>query len=227
MSSRTIEKADDASAAAAGGGRFAAGADPAKREQIIDGAKRVFMKLGFDGASMNDITREAGVSKGTIYVYFENKEDLFVAMVDRERDRIANDMRNLLAGSEAVEEGLYAFGTSFARHITCPEVVGAMRTVIGVVDRMPSVTRRFFHAAPGNVRHVLGDFVQRHVALGNLVVDDTDLAARQFIEMTSGSFFKFRLFGDLKDVPSEADLDHVTRGAIRVFMAAYGPPATC
>src|SRR5690606_39140051 len=105
--SKTTPPADD-SAAAGTGGRFAAGADPAKREQIIQGAKRVFMKLGFDGASMNDITREAGVSKGTIYVYFENKEDLFVAMVDRERDRIANDMRDLLAGREAVEEGLYA-----------------------------------------------------------------------------------------------------------------------
>ena len=207
------------------GGRFAAGEDPAKREQIIDGAKRVFMTVGFDAASMNDITREAGVSKGTIYVYFQNKEDLFVAMVDQERDRIANDMRDILAGSEAVEEGLYAFGTSFARHITCPHVIGAMRTVIGVVARMPTVSRRFFHAAPGNVRHVLEEFIRRHTALGNLVVEDTDLAARQFIEMSTGGFFKFRLFGDLEDVPSDAELDRVIRGAIRVFMAAYGANA--
>lgn len=214
--------AEEGAAAGTGAGRFAAGEDPAKREQIIEGAKRVFMRLGFDGASMNDITREAGVSKGTIYVYFENKEDLFVAMVDRERDRIANDMRDLLAGREEVEEGLYAFGTSFVRHITAPHVVSAMRTVIGVVERMPGVSRRFFHAAPGNVRHVLEDFLKRQVALGHLIVDDTDLAARQFIEMTSGSFFKFRLFGDLKDAPSEAEMDYVTRGAIRVFMAAYG-----
>ncbi len=222
--SKQTESAESCSSSTAGSGRFAAGADPAKREQIIDGAKRVFMKLGFDGASMNDITREAGVSKGTIYVYFENKEDLFVAMVDRERDRIAKDMRDLLAGREAVEEGLYAFGTSFCRHITSPHVVSAMRTVIGVVERMPGVSRRFFHAAPGNVRHVLEEFLKRQVALGHLHIDDTDLAARQFIEMATGSFFKFRLFGDLENVPSEAEMDHVTRGAIRVFMAAYGTP---
>ena len=54
-------------------GRPAAGQDPVKRKQIIEGARRVFITVGFDAASMNDITREAGVSKGTIYVYFNNK----------------------------------------------------------------------------------------------------------------------------------------------------------
>ena len=49
-------------------GRRVAGEDPAKREQILDGAKRVFMEQGFEAASMNDITRAAGVSKVTIYV---------------------------------------------------------------------------------------------------------------------------------------------------------------
>src|SRR5690349_16872873 len=57
-------------------GRPAAGQDPAKREQILEGARRVFIEMGFDAASMNDITRAAGVSKGTIYVYFANKEEL-------------------------------------------------------------------------------------------------------------------------------------------------------
>lgn len=203
-------------------GRFAAGADPAKREQIIDGAKAVFMKLGFDAASMNDITREAGVSKGTIYVYFQNKEHLFTAMVARERERITTRMRDILEGSEEVEDGLYHFGMSFAAHITSPQVINAMRTVIGVADRMPSLCRHFFNSPSVNVRTVLDDFIKRHVALGNLRAEDTDLAARQFIDMTSGTFFKFRLFGDIDDVPPRAELDHVVRGAIRVFMAAYG-----
>ena len=43
-------------------GRRVAGEDPAKREQILDGAKRVFMEQGFEAASMNDITRAAGVA---------------------------------------------------------------------------------------------------------------------------------------------------------------------
>ncbi|MGK6311813.1 TetR/AcrR family transcriptional regulator [Neorhizobium sp. DT-125] len=212
-----LEKSDPGPA-----GRFAAGEDPAKREQIIDGAKAVFMKLGFDAASMNDITREAGVSKGTIYVYFQNKEDLFGAIVAREKERITARMRDILAGSEEVEDGLYRFGIGFATHITSPSVIDAMRTVIGVVDRMPSLCRHFFNSPSMNVRTVLEDFIRRHIELGNLKVEDTDLAARQFIDMTSGTFFKLRLFGDLDGVPPKYELERAVRGAIRVFMAAYG-----
>ena len=49
------------------GGRPAAGTDPDKRRQILEGAGRVFSSVGFDAASMNDIAREAGVSKPTLY----------------------------------------------------------------------------------------------------------------------------------------------------------------
>jgi len=55
--------------------------DSSKRRQILDGARKVFMDLGFDGASMNEIARSAGVSKGTLYVYFADKNRLFEAIV--------------------------------------------------------------------------------------------------------------------------------------------------
>src|ERR1700759_4653250 len=58
--------------------------DSAKRRQILDGASKVFMDLGFDGASMGEIARAAGVSKGTLYVYFADKSRLFEAIVERE-----------------------------------------------------------------------------------------------------------------------------------------------
>src|SRR5450631_846627 len=58
--------------------------DSSKRRQILDGARKVFMDLGFDGASMGEIARAAGVSKGTLYVYFADKNRLFEAIVEQE-----------------------------------------------------------------------------------------------------------------------------------------------
>ena len=55
--------------------------DSAKRRQILDGARQVFLTQGFDAASMMDIAKAAGVSKGTLYVYFKDKDDLFDGMV--------------------------------------------------------------------------------------------------------------------------------------------------
>src|SRR5256884_9352536 len=58
--------------------------ESSKRRQILDGARRVFLDLGFDGASMGEIARVAGVSKGTLYVYFADKHHLFEAIVEQE-----------------------------------------------------------------------------------------------------------------------------------------------
>lgn len=202
-------------------GRFAAGEDPAKREQILDGAWRVFSRQGFDAASMNDITREAGVSKGTIYVYFRNKEDLFAALIDQHRLRFAESLRDVLAGSEEVQDGLTRFGMAFTRQVGCSDMIPAMRSVLGVIDRMPRLASRFFTDSPVNVRSVLEAFILHHTEKGALAVDDADMAARQFIELSSGSFFKRRLFGEVSSVPEE-ELTRVVNSAVRVFMAAYG-----
>src|SRR5215467_7543183 len=58
--------------------------DSSKRRQILDGARKVFMDLGFDGASMGEIARAAAVSKGTLYVYFADKCALFEAILEEE-----------------------------------------------------------------------------------------------------------------------------------------------
>ena len=60
------------------GGRNDGGA---KRRQIMEGARQVFLSGGFDGASMNDVARAAGVSKGTLYAYFNSKDELFEAII--------------------------------------------------------------------------------------------------------------------------------------------------
>lgn len=204
------------------GGRWAAGEDPAKRHQILEGAKRVFMKMGFDAASMNDVTREAGVSKGTLYVYFANKEDLFAAMMESERTHFVNLVRNALSDEADVTTSLYDFGIVFVTHVTSDKTISAMRTVIGVRERMPSLCQRFF-TGPENLRTVLRGFLERQVAAGHLKIEDFDMATRHFLEMASGGYFKLRLFGDMEQPPSKEEIDYVVRGAVRVFLAGYGP----
>src|SRR6201994_3807762 len=81
--------------------RFIGDEDSSKRRQILDGASKVFMELGFDGASMGEIARAAGVSKGTLYVYFADKNRLFEAIVEE----------------EAIEQGKVAFNFDRARDV--------------------------------------------------------------------------------------------------------------
>ena len=216
-----MQTADDKTAGPHTGRRIA-GEDPAKREQILDGAKRVFMEQGFEAASMNDITRAAGVSKGTIYVYFENKEDLFGFMIERERRRITETVRHALDGRKPIAETLKEFGTLFATHMTADQTIRAMRMVIAANHRLPMLCSRFFSATPINPVSVLQDYLDRQVTAGIVVSDDTEHAAKQFIELTTVGLFKPRLFGAMEEVPSKAAIEGNVDSAIRVFLAAYG-----
>src|SRR4029077_15894854 len=61
--------------------------ESAKRRQIMEGAREVFLAQGFDAATMGEIARKAGVSKGTLYVYFDSKERLFEPLLMRSAGR--------------------------------------------------------------------------------------------------------------------------------------------
>ena len=78
--------------------------DSAKRRQILDGARQVFLAQGFDAASMGEIARAAGVSKGTLYVYFASKEELFGELVKRQCALTAERLFELDADNHDVRE---------------------------------------------------------------------------------------------------------------------------
>ena len=150
------------------GGRPAAGEDPVKREQILDGAQRVFMRMGFDASSMNDITREAGVSKGTLYVYFKNKEDLFAAIIQRKKSVVYERLKQIVDADKPVAETLFEFGVTFGVHLLSNEAISGQRIVIGVLDRMPELADSFFKFGPNTGPVLLANYLARQVELGRI-----------------------------------------------------------
>jgi AcrR family transcriptional regulator len=63
----------------------------ARRERLLECARRLFARWGFDKTSMDDIARETGVSKGAVYLEFPNKDALFKAVLHREFARYTGD----------------------------------------------------------------------------------------------------------------------------------------
>src|ERR1700710_2275563 len=107
--------------------RFVGDEDSSKRRQILEGASRVFMDLGFDGASMGEIARAAGVSKGTLYVYFADKSRLFEAIVEREmleQHKVAFNFD----GERDVATTLREFGQAYIALLCRPGGGSAIRT---------------------------------------------------------------------------------------------------
>src|SRR5271163_4659645 len=61
----------------------------ARRAQLLDAAKRVFVRRGYPRTNIADICKEAGVARGTIYQYFRNKRDVLIALLDDVAARVA------------------------------------------------------------------------------------------------------------------------------------------
>lgn len=203
-------------------GRVAPDSD--KRRQILDGARAVFMASGFDGASMGEIAKVAGVSKGTLYVYFDSKEVLFEALALAEKRGLAEVLFRLDADDPDVPGALTRLGHSYLAEMIRPEHVTAIRMVIGACEKFPRLGQAFFEAGPVQGATRLGAYLDAQVAAGRLRPADTNLAARQFLHLCQAGILTRLLFRAGDKVPPEEITHHVTQ-AVRVFLAGYGPSA--
>jgi TetR/AcrR family transcriptional regulator of autoinduction and epiphytic fitness len=212
----TAKAADEA-------GRAAAGQDARKRRQILEGARRVFLASGFDAASMSDLAQEAGVSKGTLYVYFDSKEALFRALVSEEK---AAQFPKIFALdlTDPVETALRRLGRAFIRFLMSPQVVTAKRIVVAMGDRMPQLAADFYEEGPRQCTGRLAEYLSAQVAAGALVIDDVYLAAAQFIDLCQSTLVVPLMFG-VQQRASDERIDAVVDAAVRVFLSAYKAPA--
>ena len=194
--------------------------DGAKRRQILDGAMAVFLEKGFDAASMGEIASAAGVSKGTLYVYFDDKQALFDAIVQEACHVHAERVFEFDNADHDVAEVLTRLGVAFAMVMCRPEQMSAVRTVIAIAERMPELGRKFYATGPARGIAKLAAYLDAQVAAGVIAVDDTEVAAAQFIDGGLSMLFKPVLFN--YDIPSAERIEYVVRIAVRTFMAAYG-----
>jgi AcrR family transcriptional regulator len=199
--------------------------DSSKRRQILDGARKVFMNLGFDGASMGEIARAAGVSKGTLYVYFADKNRLFEAIVEEETLEQGKITFNLDPARD-ITTTLTEFGQAYIAIICRPGGGSAIRTVMAIAERMPEVGRRYYeHVLAQTISH-LATYLDARVRLKELAIDDCQFAASQFLLICQASLFLPFIF-QAAPAPSAERIAQVVGSATRMFLAAYAPKKDC
>lgn len=199
--------------------------EPAKRRQILDGARQVFLDMGFDGASMNDVARVSGVSKGTLYVYFPSKEALFEAFVRDEKRRQAEQICQIDNPDSDFSDVLDTFGRNFVSVLTQPEALAHMRTVLGVASRTPSIGHAFYEAGPSHGLRYLAGVIAERGRRGELVVDDPYEAAGVFVSLLKSDLFSRVLFRSDERTDAQEIAQNAAR-AVRLFMRLYGPPSS-
>ncbi|WP_137702570.1 TetR/AcrR family transcriptional regulator [Marimonas lutisalis] len=192
-----------------------------KFDQVLEGARKVFLADGFEGASVDDIARASGVSKATLYSYFPDKALLFMEVARAECDRMAVAARQEIDMDAPIREVLTMVAGQLARFLLSDFSQQMFRICVSERDRFPELARAYYESGPEMGRKQLEAGFQDAVARGELRIENPTLAAEQFADLAKSRLWLRAVFG-VQSQFSEDEIAEVAREAVDTFLARYG-----
>jgi AcrR family transcriptional regulator len=154
---------------------------PADRpEQIIKAALEVFGECGLANARLQDIAERAGVSKGTIYLYFPNKEELFREMIRQTAvAAIERAEKADVPGTPTTQ--LLAFMRGYWAFVRSPAFITIYRLVLGELHQFPDLARFYAHEVVARGQKLMAGIISRGIDAGEFREIDPMVAARMLV----------------------------------------------
>ena len=160
----------------------------AKRDQILTGARRVFLRDGFAAASTDAIAAEAKVSKRTLYVYYPSKEDLFVDVlrrltIENPQTRALESIQGMSPESrEELRRDLLELAQKIVTTMMQPDYLALLRTTIADIHRFPQLSGLFRATVPERAMSSFAHLIEQSRERGVVREDvDGEAAARMFV----------------------------------------------
>ncbi len=192
-----------------------------KFDQVLSGARDVFLRDGYEGASVDQIAKAAGVSKATLYSYFPDKSILFLEVAKSECQRQAGEATADMVTSRPPRQVLTTAATHMLGFFLSDFGQQVYRIVVAESGRFPSLGREFYESVPMRVRETMVSYFREAIARGELDIDDLELAADQFPELCKASLHPQLILG-VRTHFEPSEIKRVVDGAVDVFLARYG-----
>ena len=195
-------------------------------ERILDAAQAVFVRRGFEGASVDEIAQTARAGKPTIYARYANKEALFEAVMARQVAR-NTQFESLVPQGRSFQAKLVNLGIALIERTLDGETIGLMRSGIAEAERFPNLTRRINEMArkraATNLAKLLSELARDEgiAARGAFAPDKITDTARIFLDLVLFAVLFSRLLGeDVKALKKE--LPAYVRQRVEFFLEACG-----
>jgi TetR/AcrR family transcriptional repressor of mexJK operon len=192
-----------------------------RRAAILEIAREVFLEEGYAAGSMSRIAAEVGGSKATLYSYFPSKRELFVAVIEREADRLFDQ---IFSTKPSPGEPLKAIDELVRRSVTAllsDRIVKGYRLIIAEAGRFPDISKASYQLAVQRGLERLALYFARAMLDGVLRPCDSMRAAESFLDLAAGSLHTQRLWNAI-DTASPEQIDREVRRITAVFLGAYG-----
>lgn len=149
-----------------------------RREAFLMAALDEFFERGFAAARMDDIARRVGLSKGTLYLYFDSKEALFIALIETITLPNVGLIEQFAAAAPSATEGIHSLMTFVPRLIRETPMPRVAKVLIADSGAFPDVVQRYRRQVVDRVLAAVAGLLERGHAAGELVIDDPALTAR-------------------------------------------------
>lgn len=193
-------------------------------DEILDAAVEVFGEHGFARARLDDIARRAGVSKGTLYLYFASKDEIFRAMVQRRITPAVTQAEARLEGWTGSWRDLIELTIRGFWHVMSSERMSCIAKLVqSELTQFPELGRFYFEAAILRTRRLLREILRRGVEAGEFRPEALAMAPRALPAMLVHLAHSRSYFQQF-DAEAPTD-DALIDGAIDLLLHGIAMPA--
>ena len=191
-----------------------------KRKELIKHATEMFLEMGYEKASMNNLVKRSGSSKSTIYKHFRSRQALFIAVLDEIiRDHLA-PIENLDLTTLSIEEGLKLIGRTSLKVITSQDFVNLCRIIYAEAERIPYVGSTYYEHGPKRGMAGVVKYLSTMVEKGRIRCADPSVAAEYFWGMILYKPMLQRYCGIKGPLTTKEQKIHVDM-VVDAFMSAF------
>lgn len=154
----------------------------ARPTEIINAALTLFVEKGFAATRLDDVAKLAGVTKGTVYLYFTNKEDLFKAVVRETVLPTIEDAEQLVAEYDGTWASLlWQLLERWAKRMDESPATGISKLMVAEASNFPELSRFYIDEVVIRSRKLFADVISRGIAGGEFRQVDVALATQAVI----------------------------------------------
>ncbi len=192
----------------------------AKNEAIRDAAINLFLEKGFDGTSMDEIARSAGVSKQTVYSHFSSKEQLFTSAIQTKIQEYVPSVALASIENHTLEADMLAVSRAMYDLLVSEEGIKVFRLLNSAAPQGPKLAQLFWDAGPEEMLLRICVFLESWVKKGALKIDNTETAATHLISLLKGQHHFQSAIGLISEISEQESQAHV-EDVVKIFLKLY------
>ena len=193
--------------------------DLEKRQRILESAKSLFLKQGYHGSSMNEIARDAGVTKLTVYNHFQDKATLFTCAIEDTCEALIMARPPQLSTDSNFQQALAQLCALSLEIVYLPEAIKLEYLLLDLASQQSPLLQQFYQASHQKLNQVWQHFFQQAMDLEFIPNRPLEQLIQLMLSLLLGQRHHEILLG-IRPIPAADEQQQLIQSSIQLFLQA-------